>query len=86
MLKYSTEIREELKGQDLSFTEIAKLVGERWQVLAPELRDKCEHQAATAKEKYYNELNNYKKTLQYSQYQGYLAEFKAKHATPRSGN
>jgi hypothetical protein len=27
------DIREELKGQDLSFVEIAKLVGERWQVL-----------------------------------------------------
>ena len=28
-----------MKGEDLSFTEIAKIVGERWQVLAPEARE-----------------------------------------------
>jgi hypothetical protein len=72
-----------LRGQDLSFTEIAKLVGERWQVLAPDLRDSCERQAAGAKEKYYAEMAEYKKTPQYAQYQEYLADFKSKHATPR---
>jgi hypothetical protein len=80
-----TEVREELRGQDHSFTEIAKLVGERWQVLSPDIRDACERQAAAAKEKYYNELSEYKKTPQYSQYQQYLADFKLKHAAPRSG-
>lgn len=77
------EVREELRGQDLSFTEMAKLVGERWQVLAPEIRETCERQAAAAKEKYYAEMAEYKKTPQYAQYQEYLAEFKAKHAGPR---
>jgi hypothetical protein len=81
----STEVREELKGQDLSFTEIAKIVGERWQVLASKTRDTFERQAQTAKEKYYAELAEYKKTSQYSLYQEYLAEFKAKHAAPRTG-
>lgn len=76
-------VREELRGQDLSFTEIAKLVGERWQVLAPDLRESCERQAAGAKEKYYAEMADYKKTSQYAQYQEYLADFKAKHAAPR---
>jgi hypothetical protein len=80
---FSNQVREELRGQDLSFTEIAKLVGERWQVLSPEIRDTCERQASTAKEKYYNELSEYKKTPQYAQYQQYLADFKTKHATPR---
>jgi hypothetical protein len=54
--------------------------------LLPDIRDACERQAATAKEKYYNELNDYKKTQQYSHYQQYLADFKAKHAAPRNGN
>lgn len=76
-------VREELRGQDLSFTEIAKLVGERWQVLAPDLRESCERQAAGAKEKYYTEMADYKKTSQYARYQEYLADFKAKHAAPR---
>ena len=80
-----TEIREELKGQDLSFTEIAKLVGERWQVLDPGVREAFEKQAASAKEKYYAQMAEYKKTTQYQEYQQYLADFKAKHATPRAG-
>jgi hypothetical protein len=62
------------------------MVGERWQVLLPEIRDACERQAASAKEKYYNELSEYKKTTQWAQYQQYLSDFKTKHATPRTGN
>ena len=75
-------MREELKGQELSFTEIAKLVGERWQVLQPDVREGYEKQAAAAKEKYYAELAEYKKTPEYVQYQEYLADFKAKHNPP----
>ncbi|KAF2280711.1 uncharacterized protein EI97DRAFT_453962 [Westerdykella ornata] len=76
---FSNQVRETLKGQDLSFTEIAKVVGERWQVLDPEAREACERQATLAKEKYYAELNEYKKTPEYEAYQKYLEEFKAKH-------
>ncbi|KAJ9645147.1 hypothetical protein H2199_003151 [Coniosporium tulheliwenetii] len=83
---FSNDMREVLKGQELSFTEIAKTVGERWQVLSPNYRDKYERQAAAAKEKYYTELAEYKKTPEHAQYQEYLADFKAKHATPATGN
>ncbi|KAF2499378.1 hypothetical protein BU16DRAFT_269122 [Lophium mytilinum] len=79
---FSNQMREVLKGQELSFTEIAKAVGERWQVLSPDARETCESQANSAKEKYYTELAEYKKTPQYDAYQKYLEEFKAKHATP----
>jgi hypothetical protein len=79
-------VREELKGQDLSFTEIAKVVGERWQVLPAEIREACEQQANVAKDKFYSELSDYKKTPEYLQYQEYLTDFKAKHRNPRSGN
>lgn len=61
-------------------------MGERWQVLASDVRDIFERQAQGAKEKYYAELSDYKKTSQYAQYQEYLADFKAKHAAPRTGN
>jgi 16S rRNA U1498 N3-methylase RsmE len=65
----------------MSFTEIAKVVGERWQVLAPEAREQCERQANVAKERYYAEMAEYKKTPEYEAYQKYLEEFKAKHGT-----
>lgn len=79
---FSNQVRELLKGQELSFTEIAKVVGERWQVLPAEEREACERQANSAKEKYYAGLAEYKKTPQYEAYQKYLEEFRAKHNAP----
>ncbi|KAF2440972.1 hypothetical protein P171DRAFT_488550 [Karstenula rhodostoma CBS 690.94] len=79
---FSNQVRENLKGQELTFTEIAKIVGERWQVLPADSRDACERQANSAKEKYYAELAEYKKTPEYEFYQKYLEDFKAKHAAP----
>jgi hypothetical protein len=69
----------------LSFTEIAKVVGERWQVLPAEQKEACEQQANLAKEKYNTELGDYKKTSEYLQYQEYLLEFKAKYGHNRTG-
>lgn len=74
-----SEMRDKLKGRELSFTEIAKIVGERWQILSPHEKEPCERQAQAMKEKYYADLTEYKKTPEYSQYQGYLSEFRAKH-------
>jgi HMG (high mobility group) box len=79
------EVRDELKGQDFTFSEIAKFVGERWQVLPHDIRVACERKASAAKERYYTELAEYKKTPEYAQYQDYLADFKAKHRTPTAG-
>ena len=75
-----------MKGQDLTFTEIAKVVGERWQVLPAGEREACERQANGAKEKYYAELAEYKKTPQFEAYQKYLEDFRAKHAAPTKGS
>ncbi|KAF2644297.1 hypothetical protein P280DRAFT_547097 [Massarina eburnea CBS 473.64] len=80
---FSNQVRETLKGQELSFTEIAKVVGERWQVLPADEREACERQANGAKEKYYSMLAEYKKTPQFEAYQRYLEDFKAKHAAPQ---
>lgn len=82
---WPVEVRETLKGQDLSFADIAKIVGERWQVLSPASREACDKQATTAKEKYYQELAEYKKTPHYAQYQIYLSEFKAKYNSNSTG-
>jgi hypothetical protein len=71
-------MREDLRGRPLSFTEIAKLVGENWQNLSPAEKEPYEAQAFTAKEKYTLALAEYRQTESYKQYAEYLMEFKAK--------
>lgn len=73
------EVREHLKGKDLSFTEIAKTVGERWQVLPPDEKASYESKSQAMKDHYYSQLAEYKKTQDYADYQRYLTDFKAKH-------
>lgn len=77
----ASEIREELKPENLSFTTIAKRVGERWQDIPAEEKEPYESEASAAKEKYHAEMADYKTTKSYREYQQYLAEFKAKHAS-----
>lgn len=79
------EMREDLKGRNLSFTEIAKLVGENWQILSASEKEPYESQAFAAKEKYNTELAAYKKTDKYKEYADYLADFKAKQASLQQG-
>lgn len=69
----------------MSFTEIAKLVGESWQHLEPSEREPYEGQAAAAKDRYNAELATYKKTPEYRAYLEYLADFKAKHGPGNAG-
>ncbi|KAL1304592.1 hypothetical protein AAFC00_003561 [Neodothiora populina] len=78
---FSNQMRDELKGQDLGFSEIAKIVGERWQNSAPTEKEPCEREAQATKEKYAADLKEYKRTTHYADYQAYLADFKAKHGS-----
>ncbi|KAI4285930.1 MAG: hypothetical protein L6R38_000295 [Xanthoria sp. 2 TBL-2021] len=80
-----SEVRDELKSENLSFTEIAKRVGERWQTLSPEGREPFEAKAASAKEGYLTELGRYKKTTRFKEHAVYLADFKAKHFSEADG-
>ena len=73
-------MREDLKPQSLSFTEIAKRVGEQWQLLTPDVKGQFESQAASAKERYRADLEEYKKTDNYREYSEYLLEFKQKNS------
>lgn len=61
------------------------MVGEKWQVVPADEREACERQASSAKEKYYTELAEYKKTTEFEVYQKYLEDFKSKHAAPTKG-
>ncbi|CEJ95070.1 hypothetical protein VHEMI10573 [[Torrubiella] hemipterigena] len=77
---FSNKMRDDLKSQNLTFTEIAKLVGENWQSLSPSERDVFERKANAAKDKYRRDMAEYKKTPQYRKYSQYLHEFKEKQA------
>lgn len=85
MLTSDTEMRDDLKGRNLTFTEIAKLVGENWQSLSPGEKEPFERQAQNAKEKYNRDLAEYKKTPEYKRYSLYLHEFKQKQASQNHG-
>ncbi|EXJ96071.1 hypothetical protein A1O1_01197 [Capronia coronata CBS 617.96] len=76
---FSNKVREEVKDQNLSFTQIAKLVGDRWQKLDPAGKEPFESQANAAKERYNIQLSTYRKTEAYKEYMQYLADFKSKH-------
>ena len=78
---FSNNIREEVRGQNLSFTDIAKLVGDRWQKLSPDEKEPFESKANDAKEKFNIELAQYKKADSYREYTQYIADFKAKHSS-----
>jgi hypothetical protein len=84
-LTRSAEMRVDLKGRHLSFTEIAKLVGENWQSLPPNEKEPYETQAFNMKEKYNAELAEYKKTENHRKYMEYLNEFKEKQAGVHHG-
>jgi hypothetical protein len=73
---FSNKMREDLKGQNLTFTEIAKLVGENWQNLGRAEKAPFEKQANEAKEKYNRDLAKYKKTNECKKYNEYLREFR----------
>ncbi|KFZ23258.1 hypothetical protein V502_02262 [Pseudogymnoascus sp. VKM F-4520 (FW-2644)] len=75
---FSNKMREDLKGKSLSFTEIAKLVGKKWQYLTPSEKETYEQQGFAAKEKFMVELVEYNETKSYKTYSEYLLDFKAK--------
>ena len=78
-------MREDLKSQNLTFTEIAKLVGENWQSLPPAEKEVYESQANASKDKYHRQLAEYKKTPEYRKYAQYLQDFKERQARQSKG-
>ncbi|KAL8972275.1 MAG: hypothetical protein Q9197_002857 [Variospora fuerteventurae] len=82
---FSNKVREDLKSENLSFTEMAKRVGEMWQALATEEREPFEAQAGSAKEEYLAEMAQYRLSSNYKAYAEYLADFKAKHPSSADG-
>ncbi|KAK6193159.1 hypothetical protein LQW54_012742 [Pestalotiopsis sp. IQ-011] len=77
---FSNKMREDLKGQNLSFTEIAKLVGENWQSLDRAEKEPYETYAQELKDRYNRDMSEYKKTTDYKRYADYLHDFRKRQA------
>ena len=73
---YANRVREEQRDANLNFTQLARLVGDRWKVISASEKEAIEAEAAEAKRQYTMAVERYKKSPEFKQYQGYLAEFK----------
>lgn len=77
---FSNHMREQLKSQNLSFTDLSKEVGEKWQRLTRDEKEEWKSKGAVPWETYKANLAEYQKTDDFREYQRYLAEFKATQA------
>ncbi|KAI8578260.1 hypothetical protein K450DRAFT_247987 [Umbelopsis ramanniana AG] len=75
---FSNQVRSELKDYNMSFTDLAKIVGDRWKSISSEEKDQYDRTALKAKEEYLEALSKYEQTDEHKDYQRYLADFKVK--------
>ncbi|KAI9612249.1 hypothetical protein KEM48_004265 [Puccinia striiformis f. sp. tritici PST-130] len=73
---FSNTVREQLKGQQISFTEIARTVGERWKTLERSAKEAFEREASEQKDRWTKSMLAYKRTHEYEQHRRYLQQFK----------
>src|ERR1043165_2451081 len=59
---FAHKVREEFSGQNISFPDMAKIVGDRWKNIRPEEKEAYENEAAKKKEEYQTEMAAYKTT------------------------
>ncbi|KAL9547864.1 hypothetical protein MBANPS3_005960 [Mucor bainieri] len=76
-IMFSNDARAQLKGHNMTFVEIAKIVGDQWKNLGINQKQQYERTAMRAKDEYIDALNEYRKTNEYKEYQKYLTNFKA---------
>jgi hypothetical protein len=79
-VNFADQLRTEPEVASLSFVDIAKEVGRRWQVLPAERKRVWESHAARALQEYERQMDEYKKTDSWRKYQVYLNEFKTQQA------
>lgn len=76
-MNFADQLRTDPDVSSLSFVDIAKEVGRRWQVLPAEQKRVWESHAARAMQEYEAQMDEYKKTDSWRKYQTYLSTFKA---------
>lgn len=67
----------------MTFTDLSKTVGERWQALSPDEREAWKQTAVVPWEEYKEKVAEYQKTEQCKAYQKYVHEFKAAQESKR---
>ena len=85
MVRMTQDVREVYKDVEVSFTDMAKIVGEKWQTLASDDRAKFEHRAAADKEQYRAAMAEYKKTREFAEYEEYIKVFKERNNDGKKG-
>lgn len=79
-VNFADQLRTDPEVSTLSFVDIAKEVGRRWQTLPSEQKRVWESHAARAMQEYEVQMDEYKKTESWRKYQAYLSEFKTQQA------
>jgi hypothetical protein len=78
-VNFADQLRTDPEVSQLSFVNIAREVGRRWQDLPAENKRIWESNAARAMQEFESQMDEYKKTDNWKKYQHYLNEFKAQH-------
>lgn len=81
---FSNKIREDPTIAAMSFVDIARLVGQKWQTLESSAKEGWESKAAAIHRQYERAMADYKQTDSYRNHQAYLAEFRDKQSRPRA--
>ncbi|KAF1838467.1 hypothetical protein BDW02DRAFT_594716 [Decorospora gaudefroyi] len=84
-VNFADQLRTNPAISQLSFVDIAREVGRRWQHLPPEKKGVWESNAARAMQEYEAQMDEYKKTENWRKYQAYLNDFKMQQSTPSLG-
>jgi hypothetical protein len=84
-VNFADQLRTDHEVSQLSFVNIAKEVGRRWQDLPAEQKRVWESTAARAMQEFESQMDEYKKTENWKKYQRYLNDFRTKQNQPASG-
>ncbi|KAF9728747.1 hmg box protein [Paraphaeosphaeria minitans] len=85
-VNFADHLRTEPDISILSFVDIAREVGRRWQHLPPEQKRIWESYAARAMQEYEAQMDEYKRTESWRKHQAYLIGFRSQHQTPSKGS
>lgn len=77
-VNFADQLRTDPEIRSLSFVDIAKEVGRRWQTLSADKKRVWESHAARAMQEYEAQMDDYKRTESWRKYQSYLSDFKAR--------
>ncbi|KAG9185114.1 hypothetical protein G6011_07658 [Alternaria panax] len=84
-VNFADQLRTDPEVSQLSFVDIAREVGRRWQELPAERKRIWESNAARAMQEFEAQMDEYKKTDNWRKYQAYLNEFRTQQTTSISG-